>query len=261
MASSHWPILAANWKMQLSPSQAAAVAAAIVQQSANLTSGVRLVLCPSYISLPEVGRILAGSTVQLGAQDTFWDRRGAFTGEVSPQDLRGLGATYVIVGHSERRQLLGETDAMVSRKMVAALGHELQPILCVGETAAQRADHQHEAVVRQQLQAAFRSLPPPGRGHRMAIAYEPIWAIGTGQPADPAIAEHMRQVIHQVLVDLYDEPVVDRHFSILYGGSVDAKNITRYISPDGYDGALVGTASLKAEEFVTMASAIIDSHA
>lgn len=246
------PIFIANWKMQLTLDQTVQLIKEVRAGVHTYEGPVQLVVCPTYTALSDAHRALEGSKVKLGAQDVFWDERGAYTGEVSPLQLQELGVQYVIIGHSERRQHFGETDEMVARKLVAALSHGLQPILCVGETGAERAAHQHEHVVRRQLTEAFRSLPPPSQGHRFSIAYEPIWAIGTGESANPDQATEMRHIIFQTLVDLFDEALVERQFSILYGGSVDPANITKYVQPGRYDGALAGTASLKADSFVKM---------
>lgn len=246
------PLLVANWKMQLSIDQSLA---AVKQLGAKLRPAqlaARVIVCPSFTSLPAVADVIARGPLELGAQDVAWDERGAYTGEVSPLDLRELGVGYVIIGHSERRQLLGETDAMVGRKMISATTHGLMPILCVGETADERRVNRQEMVVSRQLQAAFRSLPPPRAQRRLSIAYEPVWAIGTGQAAEPAAALTMRDFIHQVLVDLYGEGLADNNFRLLYGGSVTADNITDYVQPDAFHGALIGGASLKPLEFFSL---------
>lgn len=211
---------------------------------------VKVAVCPSFTSLSDAGQVLSGSVIHLGAQDVFWDERGAYTGEVSPLHLRELGVKYVIVGHSERRQLMHENDTMVARKMISAVTHGMMPILCVGETADERRAGQHELVVSRQLQAAFRSLPPPPAQRRVSIAYEPIWAIGTGQAADAEQAGAMRDFIQQTLVDLYSPALAEQSFRLLYGGSVTADNIIDYVNPNGWHGALVGTASLEPKSFL-----------
>ncbi|MBI2984373.1 MAG: triose-phosphate isomerase [Candidatus Kerfeldbacteria bacterium] len=252
------PLLIANWKMQLTVQQTVQLITELRREVRHYRGPVQLVACPSFTSLPEAHRRLVGSKIRLGAQDVFWDDRGPYTGAISPLMLRELGVEYVIVGHSERRHHLGETDDMVARKMVSALAHGLQPILCVGESTAERSQGVRETVVRRQLTEAFRSLPPPSQGRRIAVVYEPIWAIGTGMPADPDQATEMRNIIHQTLIDLYAPTLVDRQFLILYGGSVDPQNICDYIRGERFDGALVGTASLNAQTFVTMLKEVSD---
>lgn len=222
----------------------------------NFRGRVQPVICPSFPALAGAKQALKGSKTKLGAQNLFWDEKGAYTGEVSPAQLREEGVEYVIIGHSERRQLLGETDVMVARKMIAAVTHGLMPILCVGENADERARGTHENIVRRQLESALRSLPPPSQSKRVYIAYEPIWAIGTGEPADESQAEDIRAVIEQTLIDLYGERMVEHGFRILYGGSVDLDNILNYVHPAGYDGALIGTASLDPVTFARMIRAV-----
>lgn len=246
------PLIVANWKMQLDAEQTVARIKDFRTELKNFRGRVQPVICPSFTGLADAAKALKGSKTKLGAQNVFWDERGAYTGEVSPGQLREQGAEYVIIGHSERRQLLNETEVMVARKMIAAVTHGLMPILCVGENGDERARGAQENVVRRQLESALRSLPPPSQSKRVYIAYEPIWAIGTGAPADPAQAEDIRAVIEQTLIDLYSEPIVAHGFRILYGGSVDLENILDYVKPAGYDGALIGTASLEPATLAAM---------
>lgn len=251
------PLIVANWKMQLDTAASVAAIKAFRSELKNFRGRVQPVICPSFPALPDAAKALKGSKTKLGAQNIFWDEKGAYTGEVSPIQVREAGAEYVIIGHSERRQLLGETDVMVARKMIAAVTHELMPILCVGENADERARGTHENVVRRQLESALRSLPPPSQSKRVYVAYEPIWAIGTGEPADAGQAEDIRAIIEQTLIDLYSESTVEHGFRILYGGSVDLKNILDYVHPGGYDGALIGGASLEPE---TLAGIVREVH-
>lgn len=253
--STHPPIVVANWKMHFGQAETVTRLSSLRTKLKTFSHDVKVVVCPSFTSLP-AAKTLGPSIVHLGAQDVFWDERGAYTGEVSPLMLSELGVEYVIIGHSERRQLMGETDVMIGRKMISALAHGMMPILCVGETADERRQQRHERVVANQLQRALRSLPPPPRHRRLYVAYEPIWAVGTGQPADPAAALSMAELIRQTLVDLYGGPLVDSSFRTLYGGSVDSANITQYVHPGGFTGALVGTASLEPASFVTILKAV-----
>ncbi len=246
------PLVVANWKMQFTTDQAVATATKLKTKLRTFGSLVKVGICPSFVGLTEVGQAITGSVLRLGSQDIFWDERGPYTGEVSPLDIQQAGVEYVIVGHSERRQILGETDTMVARKMISAVTHGMMPILCIGETGEERRTNQQDLVVTRQLQAAFRSLPPPPRHRRISIAYEPIWAVGTGEAASATQADAMRELIIQVLVDLYGPELVGSNFRILYGGSVTADNIGDYVNPEGFHGALVGTASLDPVSFVTL---------
>ena len=251
-APSHPPIVVANWKMHFGQAESAARIAALRTKLKTVGPAVKVVVCPSFTSLHAAAKALGNSSIHLGAQDVFWDERGAYTGEISPLMLSELGVEYVIIGHSERRQILGETDTMIGRKMISALAHGMMPILCVGETVEQRAQGRHERVVADQLVNALRSLPPPPRHRRLYVAYEPIWAIGTGQAADPGTAISMGELINQTLIDLYGLDIVSSSIRILYGGSVDAQNIGHYVKLGGFTGALVGTASMEPTSLINM---------
>lgn len=230
-------LIVANWKTYLTLRQSENLAERIVA----LESGDRqleIVLCPSLIALEEVAEEVVESKrrwLKVGAQDCFWMERGAYTGEVSPGELRGLGVTHVIVGHSERREHLGETDEMVRRKVHAVLAVGMTPILCVGETKAERVHGSAESKVRRQLLAALKGL---GKAHRreLVVAYEPVWAVGTGEAVAPEEAERMHVLIQKV---------IGAPARILYGGSVDKKNITAFLRQRHVSGVLVGGASTK----------------
>lgn len=251
------PILIANWKMNLGVA-ASVRAAAALRKLLPRRSRATVVLCPSFPALVGVQQALGPSGIRLGAQNVSWDTHGAYTGEVSALVLKELGVSHVIVGHSERRRLLGETDVMVGRKMTAVLASGLTPVLCVGESADERRRNHQDLVIRRQLHAALAHCPPPRRGQHVLVAYEPIWAINTGRsrPADPVLTMRMRDHIYRVLIDLFEPRLVDQSFRILYGGSVDARNAADYVSPNLYDGALVGTASIEARSFATMIRAV-----
>jgi len=253
------PLIAANWKMQLSQPESIAAATKLSGGLKNLSGQIELVLCPSFTALGAVGDIIRTGPIKLGTQDMFWADRGAYTGEISPLDLTDLNVEYVIIGHSERRQNLGETDAMVASKLRSAISHGLTPILCVGESAAERDQGQQEQVIGRQLLTVFEKMTTIS--HSIYIAYEPIWAIGTGQPADPTLAETMRQFIEQTLIDQYSAKLVADQVRVIYGGSVDAKNVTNYIKPGGFHGALIGTASLKPEPFITLINKVEERYA
>ena len=208
-----------------------------------------VVLCPSFESLAAVQEKLKGqATVALGAQDCFWEETGAFTGEVSARVLRELGCAYVILGHSERRQNLGETDAQVNLKVRAALRECLVPIVCVGETLEEREARKAFEIVKYQFDHSLLDLNSE-EIERVVIAYEPVWAIGTGRTATPEQAEQMHSYLRRLLNEKYGEDVAAR-VRILYGGSVKPDNIAQLASKPNVDGALVGGASIKAESFI-----------
>lgn len=250
------PTVVANWKMQLGLAESVKAGTELHRQISATQPEATVVVCPSFVALPYFHEPFADGRIQLGAQDLFWSDKGAFTGEVSPLTLQETGARYVIIGHSERRHL-GETDTDVARKTLAALAHSLMPIICVGETGQQRTENRHEVTVQSQLKAVFRSTPPPTRGQVIYIAYEPVWAIGTGEPADPDTAESMRELIRQTLIDLIPAALVESSFRILYGGSVNVKNVPNYVRTGRYDGALVGGASLDPNEFTQLINACV----
>ena len=241
-------LIAGNWKMN----KLRAEAQQFVQEFLPLVSGIKeveTVICPPYTSLEVLEPALASSGVLLGAQDLSWEEKGAFTGEVSAQMLAEAGCRYAIVGHSERRHIMGETDALVNRKMAAAKNGALIPILCVGETLREREEQRAKEVVSEQLRQAFKGLEfAPGQ---MVIAYEPVWAIGTGVNATAADAQEMCHFIRQSIADLYDQALAER-LRILYGGSVTGDNIANFIAQSDIDGALVGGASLQAASFATI---------
>jgi triosephosphate isomerase (TIM) len=251
------PMIVANWKMQFGIVQAHEQLAALNKSLKTIKGRYQTVVCPSYLSLPGAKKFIRGGSIKLGAQNVFWDERGAYTGEVSPLDLNDMGVEYVILGHSERRQLLRENDVMVGRKVISAVSHNLTPILCVGESAHDRNDGRQDMVVRYQISNALKCVPPPRDGHRIYIAYEPIWAVGTGEPASAEQALEMLGQIHQTLYDLYSVDQVASSFRILYGGSVDPDNVSRYVGAAGYHGALVGNASLDHIKFVKLITNIV----
>ncbi len=245
----HQPALVvANWKMALNHGDAIALAKTLARDLKP--RGVQVVICPSFPALAGVAGALAGSLMALGAQDVFWETRGPYTGEVSIEDLRWLGCRYVIVGHSERRHHLAENEAMIHRKVLTVIGHGLSPILCVGETSSQRRQRIHHHVVGQQVQSALKNLPPPRHGQTLVVAYEPVWAISPGGPAEPADAQAMASVIHQALVDLFGERIVDAVTRIIYGGSVGAANVSAFVDRELISGVLVGAGSLKSSTLI-----------
>lgn len=238
------PIVAGNWKMHTTLEEARNLTQGVVAKIAGVT-GVEVVLCPPFPYLLACRDILHGSGIHLGAQNMHSEDKGAFTGEVAPSMLAEL-CEFVIIGHSERRQHFGETDAAIARKVQAALAAGLSPILCVGEALEQRRAGQAEAVVGAQLQAALEAVEAPGG---LAIAYEPVWAIGTGVAATPDTAAHiMGGPILAGLAAIFGEHAA-LDVPLLYGGSVNPGNIAEFAAVPAVHGALVGGASLKADDF------------
>ena len=243
------PIIAGNWKMFKTSAEAVLLAREVREAVVDL-SQVEVVLCPPFTALAAVEGIIADSKIGLGAQNMFWEEQGAFTGEVSPLMLQGL-CDYVILGHSERRQYFGETDETVNKKMKAALLHKLIPIVCVGENLAQNEAGETESFVGSQIRGAFADLSAD-QAAKIVVAYEPIWAIGTGKTATPEQANHIIVAsIRQVLAELYNEEVAQK-VRVQYGGSVNPSNVEGFMGQPDIDGALVGGASLKADSFVTL---------
>ncbi len=237
------PIIAGNWKMHYGPAEAEEFAAGILP-GLHEVHEVERVLCPPFVSLTAVAGAIAGSEVRLGAQNMYYEAQGAYTGEISPTMLRGW-CTYVILGHSERRGYFGETDELVNKKVRAALNYNLSPIVCVGERLEQREAGETELLIRAQVLGSLGGLPAD-RVSEIVIAYEPIWAIGTGRAATAQDAVTVVQLIRALLTDLYGADAAQA-VRIQYGGSVTAANITEFVSQPDIDGALVGGASLKPE--------------
>jgi len=245
------PIVAGNWKMNKTPAEAADLARALLADLAGV-GGVDRVLCPPFVALPAVAEVVKGSPLGVGAQNIYWKDAGAFTGEVSPVMLKGW-CQYVIIGHSERRQYFGETDATVNLKVRAALNHGLTPIICVGEVLAENEAGQTTAVVTRQTQGAYAGLSAADV-LKTVVAYEPVWAIGTGRAATAEGANAVIGQIRAVLAGLYS-PDVAAAIRIQYGGSVTAANAAELMAQPEIDGALVGGASLKPAEFVAIVRA------
>ena len=250
------PVIAGNWKMQTTLGEARALAAAVRDGCRGLAE-IRVVVCPPFTALAAVAEVLAGSAVLVGAQDAHWEPAGAFTGSVSPAQVWDAGARLVILGHSERRQGLGETDEVVRRKVTAALRQGLTPLLCVGETGAERTAGQTLAVVTRQVDAALgeRSATEVGRSW---LAYEPVWAIGSGQTATPAQAAEVHAQLRAALGRLAG-PAVAAACPILYGGSVKPEVTPALMTEPDIDGALVGGASLKAPDFIGIVRAGLEA--
>lgn len=234
-------LIVANWKMYLSSSDSVKLFETAMKKG-------KAVICPSFVALNQLSVLAKKSGVSLGAQDCFWENRGAFTGEVSPLDLKKMGCEYVIVGHSERRNYLLENDEMVGKKIKAALAAGLTPILCVGENEAERRAGRAGARVVGQLEKALVGLGKLKAGQEIIFAYEPIWAIGTGRACDPKAAAEMHQLIKDKVAGL----IGGKNARVLYGGSVDDKNIASYLERAEIGGALVGGASVKKDVFASL---------
>lgn len=245
------PLVVGNWKMNLLRREAVALARAVAEWAAA-HAGPELAICPPFVYLEAVGQVLRDTPVALGAQNLYPQPGGAFTGEIAPAMLADIGCRYVIVGHSERRQLLGETDEFVGSKVAAALQAGLQPILCVGELLSERERGETRAVVTRQLVQALEGLPAEQLS-RLALAYEPVWAIGTGRTATAAQAEEVQADLRNTLASRYNAAAAEE-VRILYGGSVKADNAAELLAQPDVDGALVGSASLKADEFLRIAA-------
>lgn len=240
-----------NWKMYLSDAVAERLAGTYLE--AAEAARCEIAVAPSFTALDRVSRAAGRSKIGLAAQDVFWTDGGAYTGEVSPPMLKALGIRYVILGHSERRAYLGETDAMVSKKAQAAAAHGLVPVVCVGETAEEKERGKREAVVRGQLEAAIEHLHLDDE-HPLVVAYEPRWAIGTGVPCRVEDVAVMHGLIRETVEAMKNSEALN-HLRVLYGGSVDAKNIAEYVGSPAVDGALVGGASTKPDQIASMIAA------
>lgn len=240
------PIIAGNWKMH----KTVAEAVALVEELKPLVADVKeveVVVCPTFTALDAVSKAIKDSNIVLGAQNMYWEDQGAFTGEISPLMLKELGCTYVILGHSERRQFFGETNEGVNKKAKAAFNHGLIPIVCVGETLEEREAGTTRQVVETQTKGGIAGLEVE-EVSKLVIAYEPVWAIGTGKTASKEDAQEVCGYIRQVVSNMYGEELAHK-VRIQYGGSVKAENATELMAQIDIDGALVGGASLKAADF------------
>lgn len=245
------PLIAGNWKMNLNRAESAALAKGIVAGVG--TAGADVAVCPPALFLDAVGQVVAGSPVALGAQNFYHEADGAFTGEVSGRMLLDLGCHYVILGHSERRHILGESNADVNRKVRAALAQGLTPIVCLGETLEQREAGQTPDIVREQLHGSLAGLTAT-QVAGLVLAYEPVWAIGTGKVATPEQAEEVHADLRSVLASRYNAATAEQ-VRIQYGGSVKPDNAGELLACPNIDGALVGGASLKADSFLGILAA------
>lgn len=245
------PFIAGNWKMNLNRAGAVALAEAVVR-GAEKIEGMDLAVCPPSCYLEAVERAIAGSKVILGAQNMYHEKEGAFTGELSAAMLRDLGCTYVILGHSERRHVLGESDAAINKKVHTAMAAGLIPIVCVGELPSEHEAGQTLAVIHRQFDDSLAGLSAE-QVKTVVIAYEPVWAIGTGKVATPQQAEEVHLALRKIVAERYNSAIADV-VRMQYGGSVKPENAAELLKQPNIDGALVGGASLKADQFLGIAA-------
>ncbi|MGD8535279.1 MAG: triose-phosphate isomerase [Candidatus Aminicenantes bacterium] len=251
------PFIAGNWKMHKTISEAVEIVNALKKSSAELTEA-ELVVIPPFTALNELKKTIEGSSIQLGAQNMFWEEKGAFTGELSASMLKDAGCRYAVIGHSERRQHFGETNETVNKKIKTALSHALVPIMCIGESLDEREKGKTIEKVEDQMNDGLEGLGKNEIG-RLIIAYEPIWAIGTGLTATPSQAEEIHIFIREKLAEKYGNETASCAI-ILYGGSVKPDNTYELIKENNINGALVGGASLEADSFIQIAKEAIRAY-
>ncbi len=242
-------IIAGNWKMYKTSFEAIELVTELKRTLGDMTE-VDVVVCPPFTALSEVKDVLNDSSIALGAQNIYWEDFGAFTGEVSAPMIKAIGVEYVILGHSERRQFFGETDATVNKKIKAALKHVLIPIVCIGEVLSEREAGKTFDVIKTQLEGSLVNLSA-SEMENIVLAYEPVWAIGTGKTATPAQAQEVHKFIRDWLTKKYDAAIANK-VRIQYGGSVKPENTAELMGQPDIDGALVGGASLKSDSFTAI---------
>lgn len=245
------PVIAGNWKMNKNPKEAVQLVNAIIPLVKNAKCEV--ILCVPFVDLNSVIELTKNTNIKVGAQNCHFEKSGAFTGEISAQMLKSMGVDYVIIGHSERRTYFFESDEVVNKKVKAALDEGLKVILCVGEVLTQRENNMTNEIIALQIKGAFQGIKQE-QLENIIIAYEPVWAIGTGKTATPAQAEAVCAWIRKVLSDMYSENEANK-MVIQYGGSMNAKNVAELLSMENIDGGLIGGASLKATDFSEIVSA------
>jgi len=238
-------VIAGNWKMNKNIPGTAELVEGI--KKVNIPAGVEVIVCPPFTSLETAGKLLKGTEVKLGAQNMYFEESGAFTGEISADMLKSAGCEYVILGHSERRAIFNESDELINKKIKKAIASGLKVILCVGESLEQRETNVTEKVIETQIKGGFAGVPAEDIA-KVIVAYEPVWAIGTGKTATPAQAEEVHAFIRSLVEKLYSKAVAD-NLIIQYGGSVKPDNAKELLGQADIDGALVGGACLKADSF------------
>jgi len=256
-------IAIANWKMNLSQQESVALGEELAAKMAvEPLAGVEVAVCPSFTALAAVKAVLGvnlpagGQAIALGAQDVFWEEKGAFTSGISPQMLKEVGCQYTLIGHSERRQNMGETDEMVNRKVLAAVKADLIPVICVGETWEERQAGQQDLAIARQVAAALRDLKSEDI-KKIIIAYEPVWVIGTGQAITPEQALYAVKVIRQQVGEGLGMEILSEKLQVLYGGSVSSNNVADFTGQDEIDGVLVGNKGLKVVDFYPLLQKIV----
>ncbi len=242
-------IIAGNWKLNKTSREALVLVEELKREVIDI-EGIDIVVCPTFTALDVVSGAVLDTNIALGAQNVYWQDSGAFTGEISAPMLKDLGVTYVIIGHSERRQFFGETNEMVNKRIHAALTHGLTPIVCVGENLAERESNKTFDIIKNHCEGSLANLTSDEM-KRIVLAYEPVWAIGTGKTATPEQAQEVHAFIRQLLAKLFNTEV-SQSIRIQYGGSVTPENIAILIAKTDIDGALVGGASLKAPSFAAI---------
>jgi len=248
------PFVAGNWKMNTNSSSSVELAERIASGTMEAASGsVTVAVCPPFVYLKSVAQALSASSVGVGAQDVYYESKGAFTGEISPSMLKDIGCTYCLCGHSERRHVIGETDELINKKVTAAIADGLLPILCVGELLAEREASQTNEVVTRHVKNGLAGLSAE-KVSAVTIAYEPVWAIGTGLTATPQQAQEVHDFIRKLLAQMYDDQLAEE-IRILYGGSAKPNNAADLMGQPDIDGLLVGGASLKADDFLAIIQA------
>ena len=240
------PIIAGNWKLNKTRDEAVRLALALKQRVGAVTH-CEVIVAPTFVALDEVHRVLKGTSIRLAGQNLFWKDSGAYTGEISAPMLKSVGCSYVIVGHSERRQYFGETEETVNRRIKAALEHDLTPIFCIGETLEEREQDRTFDVLTRQVVGGLEGIAP-GRVAGIVVAYEPVWAIGTGKTASTEQAQEAHAFLRALLAERFGEGVA-ASCRILYGGSVKPGNVDGLMAQPDVDGGLVGGASLDADSF------------
>jgi len=243
------PFIAGNWKMNMNSASSVALAAGLAKELENVET-VDVAVCPPFVYIQSVSAALSASNIAVGAQDVYFEEKGAFTGEVSCEMIKDTGCTYVLAGHSERRHVIGETDELINRKVIAAIDSGLLPILCVGELLEEREGEKTAEVVANQVKKGLAGLCKE-RVQAVTIAYEPVWAIGTGLTATPEQAQEVHAMIRGLLAEMYDEEIAQT-LRIQYGGSAKPANTAELMAQPDVDGLLVGGASLKVEDFSAM---------
>lgn len=243
------PIIAGNWKLNKTPNEAIT----LLEELKPLVAGVddvEIVVCPPFTSINVATFLTKETNIKVGAQNVFWERSGAFTGEVSAPMIKELGCEYVIIGHSERRQYFGETDATINKRALAAFSEGLTPIICVGETLAEREAGKVEEIVVGQLKGSLAGFNSKDHGS-LVIAYEPVWAIGTGKTATPEQANEVHVLIRKTLAEIFDKETAAK-IRIQYGGSMNPGNVKELMAQSDIDGGLIGGAALKADSFAQL---------